>query len=227
LHFTGRIGISYFQEVVRICNDLQPDLVAITGDLVDEEDCIDWIPETLGQLKATHGVYYVLGNHDLRVDTDRLRRTLANCGLIGLAHHEKCLNIRGQTVCLLGNELPWIASEEVLDQATTSTAEDASFRIGLVHTPDQLSWARKRQIDLLLAGHTHGGQIRIPPFGPIFSPTFGGVRYATGVFYRPPTTLHVSRGISSDLPIRWNCPPELALLTLRSPATHGVSVSHG
>ena len=68
----------------------------------------------------------------------------------------------------------------------------------------------------MLAGHTHGGQIRIPPLGAIFSPTTKGVKYISGVFYVPPTILHVTRGLSGDIPVRWNCPPEIAHLRLRA-----------
>ena len=67
----------------------------------------------------------------------------------------------------------------------------------------------------MLAGHTHGGQIRIPPLGAILSPTAKGVKYISGVFYVPPTILHVTRGVSGDIPVRWNCRPEIAHLRLR------------
>ena len=77
LHFTGMLGKAYFREVVRTSNELKPDLVAITGDLVDNAECISWIPDTLGQLSARYGVYVILGNHDLRVDEIQLRKTIA------------------------------------------------------------------------------------------------------------------------------------------------------
>ena len=73
LHFTGRVGKAYFREMVRVCNELRPDLVCITGDLIDGPACLDWLADTLGQLVARHGVYYVFGNHDCCVDLDRLR----------------------------------------------------------------------------------------------------------------------------------------------------------
>jgi predicted MPP superfamily phosphohydrolase len=94
--------------------------------------------------------------------------------------------------------------------------ETGPLRIGLAHGPDQLAWAQSLEIDLLLVGHTHGGQIRIPPLGAIFSPTADGVKYVSGVFHLPPTILHVSRGISSQIPLRWNCRPEVAMLELRT-----------
>jgi len=86
----------------------------------------------------------------------------------------------------------------------------------LSHAPDQLTWARRFDFDLMLAGHTHGGQIRLPLLGPIVSPSRLGTQYASGTFEREPTVLHVSRGTSSFMPLRWNCPPELAVLELRS-----------
>ena len=66
------------------------------------------------------------------------------------------------------------------------------------------------------AGHTHGGQIRLPIVGPIVAPSRYGVKYASGLFHEPPTLMHVSRGVCGVHPLRFNCPPELALLTLVS-----------
>ena len=108
LHFTGRVGKAFFQEVVDLTNELEPDLVAITGDLVDTNACIDWMPDTLGQLTARHGVYFVLGNHDL---TGRHAR---GCGgrwstrawsTWAAAGCESRSN--GAPIVLAGNELPW------------------------------------------------------------------------------------------------------------------------
>ncbi len=67
-----------------------------------------------------------------------------------------------------------------------------------------------------MAGHTHGGQIRLPLIGAVFSPSRQGVQYASGLFYAPPTIMHVTRGVSGELPIRLNCPPEMAHLVLHS-----------
>jgi predicted MPP superfamily phosphohydrolase len=67
----------------------------------------------------------------------------------------------------------------------------------------------------MLAGHNHGGQVRLPLVGPVFSPSLFGCRYASGVFWEPPTLLYVSRGISGQHPWRWRCPPELTKLILR------------
>ena len=86
----------------------------------------------------------------------------------------------------------------------------------LSHSPDQIRWARNHNIQLMLAGHTHGGQGRLPLLGPILSPSLYGSRFASGQFYHDPTTMHVTRGLGGTRLLRLNCPPELSLLTLRS-----------
>jgi predicted MPP superfamily phosphohydrolase len=211
LHFTGLVGKAYFHEVVRISNNLAPDIVAITGDIVDRVQCVSWGPEILGQLCAKYGVYAILGNHDLYVDEAHLRRTLADCGLIDVGRRWVCVNVRGEEITVAGNELPWFTPAADLENCPRQ------FRILLAHSPDQLQWARTRNVNLMLSGHTHGGQICLPVLGPIFAPTAKGVKYIYGLYYAAPTILHVTRGVSAEYPLRWNCAPEIALLTLRSP----------
>jgi predicted MPP superfamily phosphohydrolase len=125
----------------------------------------------------------------------------------------------GGQIELTGNEQPWFERHsprrttfEVVDQSRAANV----LRIGVSHSPDQLAWARRRKADLLLAGHTHGGQIRFPGIGPIVAPSWHGTRYASGVFFQAPTLMHVSRGVAGTHPLRWWCPPEISLLTLRT-----------
>ena len=215
-HFTGRVGKPYFQEVVRLSNQLEPDLVAITGDMVDESDYIDWIPDTLGRLTSRFGTYCVLGNHDSLADVPRLRQALADSGLVYLGGRWLEITIRGEAVVLAGNELPWFSPAADMQDAPRGSADGRPLRIALSHTPDQLEWARANDFDLLLAGHTHGGQIRLPLIGPIISPSRKGVKYVSGIFHASPTIMHVTRGISGEFPLRLNCPPEMARLILRT-----------
>jgi hypothetical protein len=213
-HFSGRVGKPYFQEVVRLCNELRPDLALLTGDFIDRAKCLDWIPETIGRLTARSGVYFILGNHDVEFDTGRLIRVLEEAGLhyVGGRHVE--IEIRGVPVLLAGNEQPWMGPAADLEHCPPPGR--TGLRIGLAHCPDQLPWARAHKLDLLLAGHTHGGQIRLPLIGPVFAPSRGGVQYASGLFHVPPTILNVSRGLSAQLPLRMNCTPEIIHLTLHA-----------
>jgi predicted MPP superfamily phosphohydrolase len=215
LHFCGRIGKGYFREVVRRCNEWEPDLVAITGDLVDHPRYVDWLPDTLGELTSRHGTYFILGNHDLRVNTDRLRQALVDLGLVDLGGRWTEIEIGGEPVILAGNELPWFGPAADLEQAPPPSLEGGLLRIALAHSPDQLRWAQANGIDLLLAGHTHGGQIRLPLVGPILSATRLGANYSSGLFHAPPAVMHVTRGVSGHIPVRIHCPPELAKLVLR------------
>src|SRR5262249_39095578 len=115
---------------------------------------------------------------------------------------------------LTGNELPWIRPEGEGNGQSIQNDESCSLRILLSHAPDQINWARRRRYDLMLAGHTHGGQIRFPLFGAVLAPSIYGTKYACGLFYKAPTLMHVSRGISGLTPVRYNCRPEMTLLRL-------------
>ncbi len=212
LHYTGKISREYFEEVIRRANDVRGDLIAITGDLLDKRSLVEWFPQTLGRLQAPLGVYCVLGNHDLRVKLPTLRDVLAQWGIRCIGGEVATIEHRGATILLAGNELPWYRPAPPVPARNVN--DPPSLRLLLSHTPDQIGWARQNQFDLMLAGHTHGGQICLPGVGPIISPSFYGVRYAAGSFDLPPTQMHVSRGISGKTPLRYRCRPELAKLVL-------------
>ncbi|MEZ6046967.1 MAG: hypothetical protein R3C11_15580 [Planctomycetaceae bacterium] len=89
-------------------------------------------------------------------------------------------------------------------------------RIFLTHTPDYYQWGIEHQADLILAGHNHGGQIRLPLIGPVYSPAKTGTRYASGTYSSGKTVLHVSQGLSGQHPLRYHCLPEVTKLVLCS-----------
>jgi predicted MPP superfamily phosphohydrolase len=215
LHMSGRISKAYFERVVDEVNRCDADVIAITGDLVEREACLDWVPSTFGRLEARDGVFYVLGNHDRHVPRERLTAALTEAGLIHLGGNWRRVTIRHTPVIVAGNELPWYRPAADFDGAPTRDARGLPLRIVLAHSPDQFGWAQANDVDLLLAGHNHGGQICLPLLGPIVAPSLHGVRYASGTFRTGNTVLHVSRGTSSMTPLRWNCPPEIAVLNLR------------
>ena len=190
--------------------------MAITGDLVDADAYIDWIPDTLGRLNARHGVFFVLGNHDLKVDTRRLRRTLVDSGLVDLGGRWTRIEVGGSPIVLAGNELPWMPPAADMRDAPPRGPDGRPLRILLSHSPDQLDWAVAPRFRPD-AGRPPARRARfgLPLVGPILSPSRQGVRFASGTFHREPTILHVSRGLSGELPVRLNCPPELTKLVLR------------
>jgi predicted MPP superfamily phosphohydrolase len=214
LHLSGRITPRYFEEVFERVNAWDPDLTVVTGDIVERQHCLDWVPTTLGRLRATNGVYFVLGNHDQKVDCRRLRSALVLAGLVDLGGRFCRLEIDGRSLILAGNELPWFAPAADVSNCPPHDADGMPLRILLAHSPDQFGWAQDRDFDLVLAGHCHGGQVRFPIVGAVLAPSLHGTRYAAGVFRRGDTVMHVSRGTSGLAPFRFNCPPEVTLLEL-------------
>lgn len=217
LHFTGRITSDYFQIVIDRANDLDADLVAISGDIIDHRECRPWLDDVLGRLKSRHGVFYVLGNHDLRVhDEAGVRGQLAKHGFNDLGGRWQLIEINQSPIVLAGNELPWFVPAADMKNCPARCDAKRPLRIAISHSPDQIRWAQVYDFDLMLAGHTHGGQIRLPYVGPIFAPSRYGLKFSAGTFYEDPTLMHVSRGVSGTRPLRFNCAPEITKLVLRA-----------
>jgi predicted MPP superfamily phosphohydrolase/heme exporter protein D len=213
LHMTGRLEREFYEVVSRQLNDLRPDVIAITGDIVEKTECLPWLEKSLGVLCAPLGVYYILGNHDAFIDARHTRELLTGYGLTCLSGRWQKAEWNGIPVVLGGNELPWMSAADVA-RLGPRQPDRHEFRLVFCHTPDQFAWCVRADADLALAGHTHGGQVQIPILGPIGSPSLHGTRYACGVFRRGDTVLHVSRGVAGETPLRWRCPPEIALLEL-------------
>jgi uncharacterized protein len=210
LHFVGTPGRDYFQFVMDRCAEWQPDLVALTGDLTDTNRHIRWIMPVLGRLRWRIAACAILGNHDHWLETTYIRRRLRRLGMIVPHNTWHQIDVRGQPLVVIGHEGPWLKPAPDLTDCPREP-----FRLCLSHTPDNIRWARRAGVDLMLSGHVHGGQIRFPLFGSVLVPSRYGRRYDCGVFDETPTLLHVSRGLSGDYPIRYLCRPEATLLTLR------------
>lgn len=213
IHFTGYIDPAFTRYAVDRAMEFDPELMAVTGDIIDHEDCLQWLPGTFGTATATDGCHFILGNHDKRIDdSDRTRQILVANGWNDLGGKVLRTHLRDCRSLLLGNESPWYPPPPILPSELGDAPE---FRLLLSHSPDQIDWARRYGVTLMLAGHTHGGQGRLPIAGPILSPSWYGSRFASGDFYLSPTTLHVSRGLSGTHLIRLRCRPELSLVTLK------------
>lgn len=215
LHFTGNICQAYFEEVIQKANGLESDVIVIGGDIIDREHCLPWIEHTLSKLSATHGIYFVLGNHDRKLKNESLiRQTLGQIGFQDIADRWSSFDFNGSRVHFAGNEQPWFGDAESVPTDPNDCSE-GDLRICVTHSPDQWKWGRERGCDLTLAGHTHGGQIRIPLIGPVVSPSYYGVKYASGIFCDKEKVMVVSRGVSGEEPIRFFCPPEIVQIKIR------------
>jgi predicted MPP superfamily phosphohydrolase len=210
LHFRGTPDKRFYQKVIERCLAWgEPDLVAVTGDVVDSKKHLRWVIPLLGRLRWRYGALAILGNHDSWYEPEQIRRRLRRIGMCVLGNGFVTHEVRGLPMVMIGHEGPWFRP------APDLTACPTGFRLCLSHTPDNIAWARKHAIDVMLSGHVHGGQIRLPLVGSIFVPSWYGRKYDCGTFDEPPTVLHVSRGLAGQHPLRINCRPEVTWLELK------------
>jgi predicted MPP superfamily phosphohydrolase len=210
LHLSGSPDRAFYQYVMDHCRTWEPDLVAITGDIVDSHHHHRWVVPVLGRLRWRVGAFGVLGNHDYWHNPDLVRRRLRRLNIDVLGNGWRQITVRGEPLIVVGHEGPWFQPIPDLADCPANI-----FRLCLSHTPDNIGWGRREEIDLMLAGHNHGGQIRLPLIGSLFVPSRHSRRYDCGTFHEPPTVLHVSRGLGGQQPVRYNCKPEVTLVVLR------------
>ena len=211
LHFCGTPDRIFYQLVMERCLKAGiPDVIAMTGDVVDSDWHHRWIVPVLGRLRCNIAAYAILGNHDSWRDHVQVRRRLRRIGMRVIGNGWEVIDVRGVPMAVIGHEGPWFCPGPDL-----AGCPDGAFRLCLSHTPDNIGWARRHHIDLVLAGHVHGGQIRLPLLGSVFVPSRYSRQYDAGTFYRPPTVMHVSRGLAGQHPLRFFCYPEITRIILR------------
>jgi predicted MPP superfamily phosphohydrolase len=211
LHFYGTPGREYFDFIVRrAMSDGAPDLLVVSGDVIDDNKYLDWIEPVLSSLRWNVAALAIMGNHDWWMDFEAVRSRLSALGMKVISNRWEAIDIRGETVVAIGHEGPWFRPPPDLSGCPTG------FRILVSHTPDNIGWARRNHCGLMLSGHNHGGQIRIPIVGSLFVPSRFSRRYDMGTFHEPPTILHVNRGLSGKEPVRFRCRPQVTRMVLKS-----------
>ena len=186
----------------------RPDIIVLGGDYVTRRDPQYVTPsaEALRPLSAPHGVFGILGNHD---DDHDMPAALGKNGVQVLKDARTRLRIKGETVDLIGVRFWTKRQIDIADLARDA----APMTILLAHDPRRLTEAAALGLPLVLSGHTHGGQVVLPLIGAIAAQKFPIV---AGQGRRDRTTMFVSRGVGTVyVPVRLNCPPEVAVLTLR------------
>ncbi len=189
--------------------------MALTGDYVTlSRDYIWPLAQALGKLRARLGIFAVLGNHDFQVDPGEVTRALRAQRIRVLRNSHYPLRSRSATLWVVGIDDLWWQADD-LDAALHSVpARDA--KILLCHNPLGVRRASEQGIDLVLSGHTHGGQVRLPVVGSFYGRSKLGERFVEGWNRLNGTQIYVSRGIGKVLvPLRVGCPPEIACLRLR------------
>lgn len=229
LHQPPDAAVDWLQHAVAVTNALNPDLIALLGDYGHSFESLPeysrrWYASALGamteslrQLRAEDGVVAILGNHDYDADATMVLDWLRDLGARVLVNHIRCISRDGESLRVLGlDDLKRGASAIPVD----FDSADRTPTIVLSHNPDGVFlFGRGARVDLVIAGHTHGGQIVLPWYGaPMTMAQVCTRRAPSGWVPNEIAPLYVTRGLGEQLPlpIRVNCPPEILVVRLRS-----------
>ena len=215
LHFGLLVPLSLIRSVAARVNRIERDLIVCTGDYVHERRAtgqIDTVWPVLSGLTAPAGVFSVLGNHDHWADAARSRHWLRVTGQ-DLSHRTRCLTRSGSRLWFAGAGDFWEDHRDL--DGLLKVIPEGDCRIVLAHNPDTADTGFKSRVDLMLCGHTHGGQVDIPLVGTPVLPV-RNKSYSHGLKTSPRGfPVFISRGIGwAIFPIRFNCHPEIAVLEL-------------
>lgn len=219
IHVGSRfIGDDKLRVIVTRTNELKPDLIVILGDYITRRGNDTYPPERfaaiLKDLNAPLGIYSVLGNHDWWFDGYRVRNALEANGIHGLENEATEVKFQAGSFWLVGLADLWTQAQRI--EETINQVPEGRPIIALTHNPDIFPKLPSR-VQLLLAGHTHGGQVRFPLIGAVVQPSDYGQRYARGHVFEQNHHLFVTTGIgTSILSVRFGVPPEIVLLTVET-----------
>jgi hypothetical protein len=220
LHAGDGTPLSLVRRACRMAMAQKPDLIAVTGDLVaDDAPGFREVMDAIGCLSAPHGVYTVPGNHDHIVGIGRWRRDVAEQPAVtDLTNRAVVLDVDGARLCVAGVD---DLSSGRPDLGVLPPPEERDFTLLLAHDPDQAERVKRvcDAVDLIVSGHTHGGQVRLPWVGALRNPAKHDDLYEKGLRRRPWTQVYTSRGVGTvHIPVRFLCRPEVAMLTLTASA---------
>lgn len=220
LHASPDVPTSLIESAIGMARELEPDLVCVTGDFVTHRGGWNpgWYRRTLRRLTDRVPVYGSMGNHDGgwrpsgMTDSRSVRAVLEGSG-INVLHNRRTVVAAGeQKIELVGLGDLW-GREFEPDEAFPRDGSKPYPRIMLSHNPDTKDRLADRDWDLMLSGHTHGGQVVVPLVGSPWAPV-QDMRYLHGLAPWEGRQIHVSSGVGSAHGVRFNCPPELTMLEL-------------
>lgn len=214
-------------EIIRILKEEKPQIIVITGDLIDSNHLdIDTAISFVQQAVNIAPCYYVTGNHEawIKEDYQKLKDRLLDSNVIILHDELVILERDSQSIQLIGLDDPEFSDQDsyiqqiVLSTKLSNLNLDNRFRLLLSHRPEAFDAYVDNNIDLVLSGHTHGGQFRLPFIGGVVAPNQGFFpKVDAGEYHEFNTTMIVSRGLgNSIIPIRINNRPEVVIVELVS-----------
>ena len=216
------------EKLLAILRDADPDMIAITGDLVDSRNTdIEVALQFVREAVKIAPCYYVTGNHEARIsEYDELKEAMEAAGVTVLKDAQTEISLTGEFITLIGVNDPSYQTDYLFGDAKTVMntkleelhTEQDRFTILLSHRPELFDTYADHSIDLVLSGHAHGGQFRLPFIGGLVAPNQGLFpEYDAGIYTEGNTNMLVSRGIgNSILPFRINNRPEVILIELQA-----------
>ena len=217
-----------YGQLLTLLSEINPDIIVVTGDLIDSRQTdLDVALEFAWQAGKIARVYYVSGNHEVRVpEYEDLKTGLVKAGVVILENQKVEITREGESITLMGIDDPSFQedylfgdSESVARQAIENLQNESDgYTVLLSHRPELFDLYVETGMDLVFSGHAHGGQFRLPFVGGLVAPNQGFFpKYDAGQFIGENTTMIVSRGVSNSIiPIRFNNRPEIVLVTLRN-----------
>lgn len=217
------LGFNYtakqFLNLINFINEEAPDIIFFTGDLLDapnKYEELGEITELLKELRAPLGKFSIYGNHDhggYGSEIIKMMMEKADFELL-INQNKKLYNKMNDYIYICGLD------DGMLGKPNPAKAlqgvDSEVYTILLAHQPDLVKTILDFPVDIQLSGHSHGGQVQLPFFGPIFTPV-GSTTYYEGFYRIGKTQLYVNRGIGTTrVPFRFLCPPELTIFTLKS-----------
>lgn len=216
------------EKLLDMLRETEPDIIAITGDIIDSRNTdIDVALQFTKDAMEIAPCYYVTGNHEARVsEYDELKAGLIEQGVVVLEDATTEISLDGDTIILVGLNDPSYQTDYLFGDSQTVmngklqeiTAAENEFTVLLSHRPELFEIYADNNMDLVLSGHAHGGQFRLPFVGGLVAPNQGLFpKYDAGLYTEENTNMVVSRGIgNSILPFRFNNRPEVILIDLQN-----------
>ena len=216
------------EKLLAMLRDADPDMIAITGDLIDSRDIdIEIALQFVREAVKIAPCYYVTGNHEARVNEyGALKAGMEAAGVTVLEDVKTKISMEGETITLIGVNDPSYQTDYLFGDSETVMntkledlhTEHDGFTILLSHRPELFDTYVDQDIDLVLSGHAHGGQFRLPFIGGLVAPNQGLFpEYDAGIYTEGNTNMLVSRGVgNSILPFRINNRPEVILIELQA-----------
>jgi len=212
-HHSPFTGLEHIARAVKIANRLRPDMFILTGDYVSHETrFIAPVAEVLGELKSEFGTFACLGNHDHWTDADLVTRRFRDNGMTVLINEGFRFEAHGASLWLAGVDDHMVGKTDLPSALRGSYPDE--MKLLLAHNPLIFRQAVRLGVDLTLSGHTHGGQIKIRDDE---KRLIRRRKLSSGLHQRKNSQIYITRGIGTVvLPVRYQCPPEISLLQLRS-----------